>query len=56
VRRRFGCGAAIRCSWNRAGGRFATYSQWENQIALPCPETTLALSEIYERIAFDDAL
>lgn len=35
--------------------QFATYNQREDQVALPCPETTLALSEIYERIEFDDA-
>ncbi len=43
--------------YRRAGSvwQFTTYSQWEDHVSLPCPETTLALSDIYERIAFDDA-
>jgi Uma2 family endonuclease len=35
--------------------QFTTCNQWEDHIALPCPEATLALSEIYERIEFDGA-
>lgn len=43
--------------YRRAGSvwEFTTYDQWDDQIPLPCPEATLALREIYERIEFDEA-
>jgi Uma2 family endonuclease len=43
--------------YRRAGSvwEFTTYDQWDDRIALPCPEATLTLGEIYERIDFDAA-
>lgn len=43
--------------YRRAGSvwEFTTYDQWDDQVSLPCPEATLALREIYERIEFDAA-